>query len=175
MEAPLQRVFLTKWDYNIYEFTMMICDKFGLTRDPIDGNMYMEDENGDKTLLKYNDKVLRFPIDCANSPFSDWVEFDPLFDRNVLKFLFDIYVDSTDDDVTMRQYYKIFCPDGIHSQLHMLLSDGSEYTTRPYINTSLQYMELIDYLLFGEARTDYSYLDVYLFPKVKTKGKRGGK
>lgn len=173
----MEQALICNWTREIAEFTNLICDKLGITRDIITGDMMIEDNAGTQFLLTSKDKFFRYPIDCMNSPFNDWILFDPFNNKNIMKFLFDLYIDmnSDEDGPSMMGYYKVFLPHGDpRSQLHMILTDRTEYTTRPYINVSLQYMELIDFLMFGEARYDYTYLERFFWRDTKNDSTKQG-
>ena len=51
-----------------------------------------------------------------------------------------------------------------------MMSDGTQFTTRKYYNSSLQYMEIIDFMLFGESRFGYENIDYP--PEIETKKRK---
>ena len=169
----LQPAMICNWDEYVNGFVLSLCSKVGLQKDLHTGNMCLEDDNGDLIVLDYKGKFLRFPLDCYNSLFNDWIMFDPLYNKNVMKFIFDVFIDNFKDSVYLASYYKVFGKTmNSKSRLTALLSDGNSYSTREYYNPSLQYMEIIDFLLFGVANIDYSYLD---YPPPVEMPKRKGR
>jgi len=83
----LQPAMICNWDEYVNGFVLSLCSKVGLQKDLHTGNMCLEDDNGDLIVLDYKGKFLRFPLDCYNSLFNDWIMFDPLYNKNVMKFI----------------------------------------------------------------------------------------
>lgn len=157
----MENALMCMWDQNCIGVTNLLINKLGLEKDFYTRNICIQDSDGDLRALDYKGKFIRMPVDYYESDYGDSIIFDPINNKNIMKFLFDIFIDEWDDDTYyLSNYYKIFGDStDQRSQLHVLMSDGSQFTTRKYYNVSLQYMEIIDFMLFGEARFSYQNID----------------
>lgn len=157
----MENALMCMWDANVIGVTNALISKLGLEKDFYTRNICIPDEDGDLRTLDYKGKFFRMPVDFYESAYGDSIMFDPVNNKNIMKFLFDIFIDEWDDDkYYLSNYFKVFGPaSDPRSQLHVMMSDSTQFTTRKYYNSSLQYMEIIDFMLFGEARFSYEAID----------------
>lgn len=147
------------WTMEMEDFVKGLVSKLGLVRIPPENNIAIEGDEG-YCILEYKGKSLRFPEDCNNSLYYDWIMFDPVNNKNVMKFLMDVFVDMVSNDGLGPypvSYSKIFT-ETPKTRLQIIMSDGNRYMTNEYYNNALQYAEVIDYILFGMT-TGYQHLD----------------
>lgn len=170
----MENAFMCMWDPSMMGFIESLISKLDIKKDFYTRNLCLEDEYGDLRALEYKGKYLRMPVDYFESEFGDSMVFDPVINKNIMKFLFDIFIDEWDEDIYLSNYYKVFgTEEDPRSQLHVLMSDGTQFTTRKYYNSALQYAEIIDFMIFGIPNY-YDYTVIDYPPEIdKPKRRRG--
>lgn len=168
----MENALMCMWHPDVIDFVRDLIGLLDIKIDFYSRNLCIEDREGNLRALEYKGKYLRLPVDYYESEFADSIVFDPVGNKNIMKFLFDIMIDEWDEDVYLANYYKIYgSEDDPRSQLHVLMSDGTQFTTRKYYNSALQFMEIMDFMIIGLPNA-YDYTRIDFPPEIDHSKKR---
>lgn len=166
------------WDTKGTNFVYELYNKLGLsnTGDP-EYYVTMSTDKGE-LVLEYKGRYLVMPEYLINRGIHDFITFDPLNNKNIMKFLFDVFVDTYEGSPYIVNYYKVYYNGTRKSSLHLYFSDNTEITTNAFYNESLKYAEAIDYVIAGVPLRDYNEVDQEIIipegPSKSTKSKKRG-
>ena len=153
-------------DEKTINFNDMIANKVGLICKSTGEMAYINDDMM-LTNLFYKGRPVMDPR-SMNSSIMGAITFNPLNNKNLMKAIFDYFIDNNNNDCRYDiEQDKVFTPAFIYDKpyvlvygrckspykkdkrscISMVLSDGKEFTTNPYFNDSLKYLECIDFLI----------------------------
>lgn len=150
---------------NTINFNKMIANKVGLISTE-SGKMAFINEEMNLVCFYYNGRPV---IDPSSDNFFilDGIIFNPLDNKRLMKAIFDYFIENnTDDYIFDKKKSKIFYSAFTYNKPYVLMygrcrspykndkrscisltmSDGTDFTSNPYYNDSLKYIECIDFL-----------------------------
>lgn len=151
-------------------FNNMIAGKVNLITTET-GEMAFINDNLDMTRLYYKGRPVIDPA-SENLVIMGGIVYNPLENKNLMKSIFDYFIENnTEDYVYDRDKRRVFRSAFIldkpyvlvygrckspykndkRSCIEMVLSNGQSFTTSPYFNDSLKYLECIDFMMGAYA------------------------
>ena len=146
-------------------FNNMIASKVNLITTET-GEMAFINDNLELTRLYYKGRPVIDPA-SENLVIMGGIVYNPLENKNLMKSIFDYFIENnTEDYVYDRDKRRVFKSAFIldkpyvlvygrckspykndkRSCIEMVLSNGQSFTTSPYFNDSLKYLECIDFM-----------------------------
>ena len=151
-------------------FNKMVASKVNLITTET-GEMAFINDNLDLTRFYYKGRPVIDPV-SENLIIMGGIIFNPLENKSLMKSIFDYFIENnTEDYVYDREKQRVFrsaftfdkpyvlvygrCKSPYkndrRSCIELVMSNGQSFTTSPYFNDSLKYLECIDFMMGAYA------------------------